>query len=174
MSKNDLSNFTYANEVKLIKGGLEFFQLLKELIDQAKQTIYFQIYIFDNDPTGREIANALKAAAERGVRVYLLIDAYASKNLSGSFVDDLKVSGINFRWFKSSFYGKKFYLGRRLHHKVIVVDSTKSLVCGLNISDKYNDTPESVAWLDWALYTKGAASAKLEQVCKRRINDRSV
>jgi cardiolipin synthase len=173
MSHKNLSDFTYANQVELIRGGRDFFQRLKLLLAQAEKTVYFQIYIFDDDDTGREVANALMDAARRNVSVYLLLDAYASKNLSNAFVDELIDSGIHFRWFRSSLRNKGFYLGRRMHHKVIVIDSIKSLVCGLNISDKYNDTPESVAWLDWAVYTQGAASIRLEQVCKRRIKDYS-
>ncbi len=173
MPKQNLSNFTYANHVKLIKGGVDFFQQLTLAIEKAERTIYFQIYIFDEDGTGRAIANVLMAAAQRKVKVYLLLDGFASQGLSSSFIQELKDSGIYFRWFKSSFKNKKFYLGRRLHHKVIVIDSIKSFVCGMNISDRYNDTPESIAWLDWALYTEGAASIRLEQVCKRRIKDYS-
>jgi cardiolipin synthase len=173
MGKQQLSTYTYANRIELIRGGQQFFVRLKTLIDEAEKTIYFQFYIFDGDDTGRFIANALKAAAKRGVKVYMLIDAYASLGLSSAFVQELEDSGIHFQWFKSYFRNKRFYVGRRLHHKVVVVDSMKSFVCGLNVSDKYNDTVDSIAWLDWAIFTEGAASIKLEQVCKRRIGDYS-
>lgn len=88
-------------------------------------------------------------------------------------MQELKDAGIHFKWFRSFIKNKKFYLGRRLHHKVIVVDSVKSLVCGLNISDRYNDTAESTAWLDWAVYTEGNASIELEKICKMRFKDYS-
>lgn len=168
------ANYTNANQVKLIRGGREYFRLLESLIGQAKKTIYFQIYIFDEDATGRSIANALIAAAKRKVIVHLLLDGYASKNLSAAFIKELKDSGIRFRWFTSFLKNRKFYLGRRLHHKVIVIDSTKSLVCGLNISDRYNDTAKNAAWLDWAIYAEGEVSLKLEEVCKKRIKNYSI
>ena len=168
------ANYTHANQVKLIRGGREYFQLLESLIGQAKKTIYFQIYIFDEDATGRSIANALIAAAKRKVIVHLLLDGYASKSLSAAFIKELKDSGIRFRWFTSFLKNRKFYLGRRLHHKVIVIDSTKSLVCGLNISDRYNDTAKNAAWLDWAIYAEGEVSLKLEEVCKKRIKNYSI
>jgi len=173
MRQQNLSTFTHANRVELIRGGSAFFELLKSLIDQATETIYFQFYIFDNDQTGREIADALKRAAQRAVSVHLLLDRYASFNLSSEFIQDLKDAGVHFRWFQAFVKGRKFYVGRRLHHKVVVIDRTKSLVSGLNISDRYNDTAESAAWLDWALFTEGSASLRLEQVCKRRIKDYS-
>ena len=171
--KKKTSTTTGANSVDLIRGGRDFFQLLESLIEGAQHTIYFQIYIFDADSTGRRIANALIAAAHRKVTIYLLVDGYASQSLPTSFVQELKDAGIDFRWFTSFIKNKKIYLGRRLHHKVIVIDNVKSLVCGLNISDRYNDTPESTAWLDWAIYTEGEPSLTLEDICKKRIHDNS-
>lgn len=164
---------TGANRVDLIRGGSDFFQLLDSLIAGARHSIYFQIYIFDEDNTGRRIANSLMAAAQRKVTVHLLVDRYASKSLSASFVQELKTAGIYFRWFTSFIKNRKFYIGRRLHHKVIVIDSVKSLVCGLNISDRYNDTADNTAWLDWAIYAEGEASLALEDICKKRIHDNS-
>jgi len=171
--KKNPSTYTYSNRVKLIRGGRDYFQLLESLIDQAKYSIYIQIYIFDEDETGRKIANALISASRRKVHVNILLDGYASKSLSSDFIEELKKAGIHFRWFTSFLKNKKIYLGRRLHHKVIVLDTIKSLVCGLNISDRYNDTAENVAWLDWAIYSEGEISADLEQICKRRMKDYS-
>lgn len=173
MPKHLPAGFSYSNQVRLIKGGLAYFEMLEALINQAKNTIYFQIYIFDEDDTGRRVAHALIAAAKRNVAVHLLLDGYASQGLSTSFVQDMKEAGVHFRWFTLYVKNRKFYLGRRLHHKVIVIDSKESLVCGLNISDRYNDMPENIAWLDWAAYVLGEASIELEQVCKKRIKGNS-
>ncbi|NOT76316.1 MAG: phospholipase [Cyclobacteriaceae bacterium] len=155
--------------VKLIRGGIEYFDLLEKMISSAKHIIHFQMYIFDNDATGQRIATALKDASRRGVRIFLMLDAYASKNLSKAFIQDLKDSGIRFHWFAPILKGKKFYLGRRLHHKVIVIDSFNCLVGGLNISDKYNDTEKGAAWLDWALYSEGTIGTSLAGICIRRF-----
>ncbi len=70
------------------------------------------------------------------------------------------------------FKGKKFYLGRRLHHKVVVIDSFQCLVAGLNISDRYNDTDKGPAWLDWALYVEGNIGELLVRICTRRYQGR--
>lgn len=164
---------TSANRAVLIKGGKAYFQLLDELISSATTSIHFQFYIFDADETGRAVADALMAAVKRGVKVYVLLDAYGSQALPKTFVSELKESGIQFRWFQPMFRSRKFYLGRRLHHKVVVADGYKSLVGGLNISDRYNDTEEAPAWLDWALYCEGEVSAQLESICKTRMRVRS-
>lgn len=177
MTKNIFKNtqpvFTNQNRVRLVKGGRAYFELLENMIDQAKDSISFQIYIFDEDATGKTIATALIRAAKRNVSVHLLIDGYASQNFSTELVNEMKSVGIHFKWFTSFIKNEKVYLGRRLHHKIVVVDSFQSLVGGLNISDRYNDFPESVAWLDWAVYSEGEVSEELELVCKKRMMDYS-
>lgn len=162
-----LSGYLPHNHIKLIKGGSEYFELLERMIREARHTVYVQVYIFDEDETGKRIAHALIEAAQRNVDVYVLLDAYASQGLSGDFVDRLKKAGIHFRWFDPLLKSKHFYFGRRLHHKVIVTDTSRSLVGGMNISDRYNDTVHNSAWLDWALYAEGEVAAELEKVCRR-------
>lgn len=160
---------TSSNQAALIRGGAEYFALLQKLIDGAEERIHLQFYIFDPDATGKSVSRALIAAAQRGVKIYILLDAYGSQKLSRNFIDVWKEAGIYFRWFQPFFKSNKFYLGRRLHHKIVVVDSYHSLVSGLNISDRYNDTPEATAWLDWGLYCQGSVSWQLEEVCRKRM-----
>jgi cardiolipin synthase len=170
--KQSTAGFSMHNKLKLVRGGAEFFDLLEQMIDAAQHLIHFQIYIFDEDSTGKRVADALMRAARRRVKVYLMVDGYASKNLSKSFLTSLADAGVNFRMFQPIFKSRKFYVGRRLHHKVIVVDEFYSLVGGLNISDRYNDTPDGKAWLDWAILAEGQISEQLAKVCVRRYKMR--
>ena len=154
------------NKVDLIRGGRPFFEKLFELIDSAKSSIHLQTYIFSDDTTGTVIADALIRAARKKVKVYLLVDGYGSQGLSGSFIKKLKDGGVHFRLFEPLFTSKHFYFGRRLHHKVIVVDTLRSLVGGMNIADRYNDLPGQPAWFDVALYAEGEISARLHSICE--------
>ncbi|HWA34384.1 MAG TPA: phospholipase D-like domain-containing protein [Cyclobacteriaceae bacterium] len=166
------AGYTLHNKLKLVRGGIEFFELLEQMIDKARHLIHFQVYILDEDATGKNVARALIRAAQRGVKVFLMVDGYASKNLSKSFIMELTEAGIHFRMFQPLFKSRKFYVGRRLHHKVIVVDDFYSLVGGLNISDRYNDTDDGRAWLDWAILAEGQISEQLAKVCVRRYKMR--
>ncbi|MCE3282332.1 MAG: phospholipase D/Transphosphatidylase, partial [Chitinophagaceae bacterium] len=162
--------YTARNTVELIRGGKEFFRLLGELIDNARHVVHLQTYIYDEDETGIQVGEALKRAVSRGVKVYLLVDGYASQNLSRKFRDELIAAGIQFRWFEPLFKGRHFYFGRRLHHKIAVADGCRSLVGGINISNKYNDMEGEPAWLDWAVLSTGEVSAQLHRVCVRVWN----
>jgi cardiolipin synthase len=165
--KESSISFTYSshNQVKLVRGGRDFFTILYRLLDDAKYSVHLQIYIFEDDETGTEVATALMKAAQRGVKVYLLLDGYASQYLPTEFIAKLKASGVQFRWFEPVFRSKYFYFGRRMHHKIVVIDAMHSLVGGVNISNRYNDMPDQPAWLDWALYSKGEVSAELYNLC---------
>jgi cardiolipin synthase len=155
------------NKVRLIEGGSEYFQLLIQLIGQATDSIHLQTYIFDNDETGRLIIDHLKAAAARNVKVYVLADGFASQSLSKTLVPELKDSAVNLRLFEPLFRSHNFYFGRRLHHKVTVIDAKYALVGGINISNKYNEMPGSAPWLDFALFAEGVIARQLCTLCRR-------
>jgi cardiolipin synthase A/B len=158
------------NKIKLINAGLPYFTLLTQLINEAKESIHLQTYIFNDDETGQQIANALIAAAKRKVSVHLMVDGYASKDLPKHFIDELKEAGVKFKFFEPFFKSKHFYFGRRLHHKVFVADAVYALVGGMNIADRYNDLPNIKAWLDFALIIEGALAKDLCVLCWKTWN----
>lgn len=153
------------NRVRLISGGKPFFDTLHAMIAGAQHTLYFQFYIFLDDDTGNEVVHALCAAAQRGVTVYLQLDGYASQSLHRKTIQHLREQGVRVKWFEPFWRSRRFYFGRRLHHKVAVADGSYALVGGLNICDRYNDLPDDPAWLDMAIYTEGEAAHSLESGC---------
>lgn len=159
------TEYTAQNKVQLIRGGKQYFDLLLQLINTARESIHLQTYIYDDDETGVLVAEALKAAVKRKVQVYLIADGYASQVMSQKFIDDLRNAGVYFKMFEPVFRSKRFYFGRRLHHKVAVTDARFALVGGVNISNRYNDMPGKPAWLDFALYVEGEIARELCVLC---------
>jgi len=153
------------NKVKLVRGGRDYFSTLTRLIDHAQHSIHLQVYIYEADETGQMVAAALMNAAKRGVNVYLLADGYASKELPADFIKKLYTAGVHFRFFEPLLKSEHFYFGRRMHHKVLVVDGHYGLVGGINISNRYNDMDDAPAWLDWALCLEGPSAGALFKVC---------
>jgi cardiolipin synthase C len=120
------------------------------LADHAKQSIDLQYYIFENDATGRLIMQRLLAAADRGVRVRLLIDDLDVKNETGVLEalnshPNIKVRLFNpFTTRNPSMLSKAFQLltdwdklNRRMHNKSFIVDNNAAIVGGRNIGDDY-------------------------------------
>lgn len=159
--------YSNRNRVKLVKGGREFFLLLQQMIDKAAHSIHLQYYIFLDDETGKTIIEALKRAAARGVAVHLHLDGYASQGLHQKTVQEMREHGISVKWFEPLFKSRHFYFGRRLHHKVVVVDGVSSLIGGINVCDRYNDMPGQPAWLDMAVYCEGEAAYIAYHNCRR-------
>jgi len=159
------TGYTSHNRVKLIRGGADYFNLAEELIDQAVHSVHLQMYIFVKDETGTRIADALARAAFRKVHVYLMLDGYASGDLDKGLIERLRESGVHFRWFQPIVKGKAFYVGRRMHHKLLVVDGLHSLVGGVNVSNRYNDLHDQPAWLDYAIHVVGEASSEILNRC---------
>ncbi len=160
--------YSFGNSVELIRSGQKYFDRLEKLIDSSNHEIHLQTYIFASDKTGSRIAEALIRAASRKTQVFLLVDAFGSQSLSSDIIIRFKNAGIHFRKF-GEFYSKgTFHIGRRMHHKITVFDGHISIVGGINISDNYNDTPEGLAWLDFAVIIHGQISRRLQFICRLR------
>jgi cardiolipin synthase A/B len=158
------------HQVRLLQSGEQFFAAVEKIIDEAKLYIHFQTYILDEDETGIRIVNALIRAARRGVRTYLLLDAFGTKYLSGEFVDSIENSGILFRFFSPTFISEGFQLSLRLHSKVVLADGEVAIVGGMNFADRYHGTPGKNAWLDFAVLFKGPECAYMLDVLRKLWN----
>src|SRR5680860_403220 len=151
--------------IELVHSGEDYFSRLKEIIDNAEEEIHLQTYIFENDETGNRIAACLKEAAQRKVKVHVLLDAYGCAALPDSFAEDLIRHGILLRFFSPFFSLNNFYIGRRMHHKIVVADKKIALVGGINIADKYHGTSASEPWLDYAVQLNCPAAENLQKLC---------
>lgn len=165
----------------LVHSGEDYFSRLEQLILESKTEIHIQTYIFEDDVIGNKIIEALKVAASRNVKIYILIDGFGSFSFPKKRITELEQSGINFRFFSPFFSANSFYLGRRLHHKIVVVDSKIALIGGINIADKYRGTSKQKPWLDYAVQLHDEKIAKsLSKICidiyfrKKRISRKKI
>ena len=166
-SRNDYKGGHY---IELLQSGENFFAACEKAIDEARQYIHFQTYIVDDDETGRRISNALIKAAQRGVRVYFLLDAYGGSTFSKVLISDVEKAGIFFRMFSPGLITKGFQLSLRLHHKVLLVDGDTAIVGGMNIANRYHGTKDLKEWLDFALLIKGPECSHVLLILKRLWN----
>ena len=92
-----MRRFTPGNRLTLLKNGTDYFPALLDAIGAAREEIYVECYIFAADVTGLKIAEALQAAAARGVAVHVLVDGWGAKNfLSPYLIDSLRAGGVQF------------------------------------------------------------------------------
>ncbi|MDX1904737.1 MAG: phospholipase D-like domain-containing protein [Thermonemataceae bacterium] len=138
-----------SKKIKLLESGTPFFEALEEALQKAKESIYIQVYILADDETGKQIVALLEKAVAKGVQVFVLVDAFGSKELSKGYIQDIEKKDIYFRKF-SPFIFWKLKIGRRLHQKLIVIDDKIALIGGINIANKYAGY-KTAAWLDYAV-----------------------
>lgn len=153
-----MNAFIAGNQIELLRNGRAYFPALAVAIEQAKQTIYLQTYIFEVDAAGKQIADALKAAAQRGVTVRVLLDGFGCKDMPDSFVKAFKKAGVQLMFYRpkiSPWSFKKNRL-RRMHRKVAVIDEKIGFVGGINIIDDSNVPNHLPPRVDYAVRVEGA------------------
>jgi cardiolipin synthase len=170
MKRPSRHDYTDGHSVELLQSGEPFFAANIKAINESRQYIHFQSYIVDEDDTGLLIIDALVRAAERGVRIYLLLDAYGTKYLSGEFIKKVEDSGIMFRFFSPVFITKGFQMSLRLHHKVLLVDGELAIIGGMNFADRYHGTPGKKEWLDYAVVVKGPECMHINRILRKHWN----
>lgn len=169
--------------VRLISDATDALLARIALTDRARHSLDLQYYMFHSDATGELLAQRLLAAADRGVRVRLLLD-------------DLHVAGddgvlrvldghrnIEIRLFNpflerdSSLWGmgKQFAgdfsrLNRRMHNKAFIADGAMAIVGGRNIGDEYFDANDSINFRDLDIMTIGPVVAEVGQSFDRYWN----
>jgi cardiolipin synthase len=169
-TRSHIYDYKSGHYIELLRSGEPFFSSVEKIIDEAKHYIHFQTYIIDEDETGKRIINALIRAAGRGVRIYLLLDAFGTKYLSKELINNIEEAGILFRFFSPTMVTKGFQLSLRLHSKVVLVDGEVAIIGGMNFADRYHGTSEKKEWLDFALLIKGPECAHILTIIKKFWN----
>ncbi len=134
--------FKEGNAVTLLENGVQLFPALCEAFDQATRSIQVETYIFRLDAAGTQILHHLKLAALRGVRVRVMLDGFGSAPDEQKILAELLSVGAQCRIYRpepKQFTLKSFDFKRlrRLHRKIVVVDSRVAFIGGVNFEDDY-------------------------------------
>ena len=129
------------HEVRLLKGGADFFAALVSAIDVSTDEVRLETYIFSFDASGERVAAALERAALRGVAVYLVMDGVGTSRVPSHWVQRFDTAGVQWHLFSPlGQWGLLIPLGwRRLHRKLCVVDADIAFCGGINVLDDYFD-----------------------------------
>jgi len=130
-----------SHEMRLLIGGVDLFAAMVEAMDAAQHEVWLETYIFDFAGSGADVAHALIRAAQRGVRVHVVVDGVGTGELPESWAAQFALAGVQVRVFAPA-VGIGFWLPnrwRRLHRKLCVVDHTVAFCGGINILDDYLD-----------------------------------
>ncbi len=162
-----------ASGFRLVFDGVEAFALRAASARAAGRSLDLQYYIWHNDATGRLLVHELVQAADRGVRVRLLLDDMDARASNFALAGLDAHANIEVRVYNpyGSREGGKFIetvagakrLNRRMHNKSWIADNRIALTGGRNIGDEYFAASEGTNFFDLDFLMLGPAVAELSR-----------
>lgn len=164
--KDNRSPLTSHNEVKLLVNGEAKFPEVLKAIEEAKDHIHIEYYIYDDDDIGGEVSEALIKKAKEGVTVRFMYDDFGSRSIRRKMAKRLKGEGIKvFPFYKIIFIAFANRLNYRNHRKILIVDGRIAFVGGINVSDRYvNKENPKLFWRDTHVRIEGPGVRYLQYI----------
>jgi cardiolipin synthase C len=136
--------------IRLLSSGAEAFASLVTLADHAERTLDIQYYIIHQDDSTRTLLHHVRLAADRGVRVRVLVDDLNTAGEDRRFMHLSTHANVEVRVFNPFTAGRFSTLTRfiasatdirrinhRMHNKLFVADDALAITGGRNIGDQY-------------------------------------
>ncbi len=161
-------NYSYFNKAEFLLDGTDYINKVIYLINEAKEYIHIQTYIWKEDEFGKKVIEALMEAAHRKVKIYILLDGFGSNQFPEKIVNQFTTKGIHFAWFNPPSVKNWKTIGRRLHQKVMLFDHQTALVGGINIVSPFENS--TVPRLDFAYLIEGEIVEKITIHCEKLFN----
>lgn len=167
----------------LLSHAREAFIARLALADLAERSLDMQYYVWDGDTTGRIIVDRVMKAADRGVKVRLLVDDpyynKASDPVKAALDTHPNVEirlfnpASNRRWSRLDFLVDFRRFNRRMHNKLMVADNAAAIVGGRNIGDVYYGVNTIANFRDLDVLAVGPVVGYLSEVFDRYWNSTS-
>ncbi|NUO75940.1 MAG: phospholipase D family protein [Lysobacter sp.] len=171
--------------VLVIPGGLEAFAARASSARASGRSLDLQYYMWHDDLVGGLLGREVYAAAERGVRVRLLLDDINTKGLDPALMVLDAHPNIEIRLYNPfrnrsglkrlrEMAQRFFSINRRMHNKAWIADGRVAVVGGRNIGDEYFDAHANVNFRDLDLLLAGPAAADASAIFDRYWNSEAV
>jgi len=169
---------------RLLADGADALATRLALIDAARSSLDLQYFLISDDASGAQLLDALHAAAERGVRVRLLLDdLYASAHEARLAALDrharaevrlfnpLPVRGAMLGWRLLGSLHEFERVNRRMHNKLFIADGRIALAGGRNIGNDYFMRGTVANFIDLDILAAGPVVDELAELFDRFWND---
>lgn len=158
------ANASSGNTVELMRNGPRTFDVMIAAIDDARDTVALESYMFLGDSVGQRFADALGAAARRGVHVRVLADWVGSRATKRHFWSRLRAAGVHVRIFGRPGLRPWFGALPRDHRKLLVVDDRVGVTGGIGIGEAWSGIVRKrrmAPWRDTAVRIEGPAGTDM-------------
>jgi phosphatidylserine/phosphatidylglycerophosphate/cardiolipin synthase-like enzyme len=155
INDNTLSRHLYrfpwrdGNHYQFLVDGSEFYPAMLDSIKSAEDYILLEMYLFESSDIATRFINAMIAARQRNVLVYLILDDYGSKGLNRQDRQLLLRAGIHLCFFNPVRRGWFLRNLRRTHRKILVIDGNTAFTGGAGICKGFDpDIKGKLYWHD--------------------------
>jgi putative cardiolipin synthase len=132
----------------------ESFQLRLEMIKRAESSIEVEYYIYNMDVAGKIFTRELVKAADRGVKVRILVDKLIT-GINAHLAHELSQHNIEVKYYNTNQVIKLGIINYRNHRKLLVVDDAEAITGGRNMGDDYFNIDHRYNFDDRDVYVKG-------------------
>lgn len=164
------------NHIRLLENGEEFFPRVYGAIRRAQHSLLLETFILFEDIVGKELHSVLLEAAQRGVKIEMMVDGYGSPDLSDEYVNSLTAAGVRFLYYdpRPLVLGMRTNVFRRLHRKIVVADNEIAFVGGINFSAEHNTDYGPAAKQDYAVEVKGPIVEDIARFVQQALGSEQV
>ncbi|MDP1760800.1 MAG: phospholipase D-like domain-containing protein, partial [Deltaproteobacteria bacterium] len=171
-------NHPGASGFYLLPTGIDAFTARALMIDRAEKTLDLQYYIFHDDLTGKFVYDRLMAAADRGVRVRLLLDDWHQTPETDWLLATMASHpNIEVRLFNPFGTHRRTFLARslrmafgpnrlrgRMHNKAFIADNSAAIVGGRNIGAEYFGAGDEFNFYDTDIMAVGPIAREVSAI----------
>jgi cardiolipin synthase len=137
------------NRVTLLENGDEIFPAMLDSIRNARESINLLTYVYWTGDIAQTFANELAAAARRGVKVRVLLDAFGARKMDRAWVEQMEKAGCEVEWFHPLRWDTLDRFNNRTHRKVLVVDGRIGFTGGVGIAQQWTGNAQDADhWRD--------------------------
>lgn len=126
---------------RFLSNSKKAWQAMFQAIESASESVYLEMYIFEDNIQDFDFFELLKEKAREGVRVRVVLDYFGSFGLSKDSISELRMAGVEL-FFLSYFF-------HRTHRKILIVDEATAFIGGVNLSQRFK------LWNDLVVEIKG-------------------
>jgi cardiolipin synthase len=125
------------NRVEILHNGEQAYPAMLDAIRNARESVFLSSYIFAPDSLGMQFVRELISAADRGVDVRILIDAFGEFYSRGRVRRHLRGTKVKVVSFLPPRLLHSLYFNLRNHRKLLVIDNRIGFTGGINIRERH-------------------------------------
>lgn len=153
------------HQLQLLEQGSAFFAAMLTEIDQATEYVLLEVYLAQSGQLVDRYFDHLCQAAQRGVKVAVLLDDFGASGLRAKDRQRLTAAGVGVTWFNPLHWRKLSRNLMRDHRKLLLVDGRVAFTGGFGLTDDFMG--EKHSWCELVLRVQGPCVADWQQLFER-------